>query len=173
MTRENIYTLADLVETMSKQNADAVQKTADKVCKSVSMSVALNMLEAVHFSSVADAYNLTDNVRERNADGEAVSHWITRKTLYNVWETLEAFGYNFTSATAVAVDKSADDTLAVYARLQKDGVVKMPDAIVKYSASYIAKNEAIIQSYVDDIALAKKRLNKARKDGKSVAVVKD
>lgn len=169
----NIYTLTDLVETMSKQNADAVQKTADKVSKSVSMSVALNMLEAVHFSSVADAFNLADNVRERNADGDAVSHWITRKTLYNVWETLEAYGYNFTSATAVSVDKQADDTMAVFARLQKDGVVKMADAIVKYSASYIAKNEAIIQAYVDDIALAKKRLNKARKDGKSVAVVND
>ena len=168
-----IYSLTDLVEAMTKQNAEAVQKTADKVSKSVSLSVALNMLEAVHFSSVADAYNLADNVRDRNADGEAVSHWITRKTLYNVWDTLKAYGYNFTSATAVSIDKQADDVLAVYARCQKDGIVKMSDAIVKYSATYIAKNEAIIQAYVDDIVLATKRLNKARKDGKSVAIVND
>lgn len=173
MTTLNTYTLTELVSAMEKQNTDAIEKTAEKVSKSVSLTVALNMLKAVKFSSVSDAFNLADNVRETDADGNAVSHWITRKTIYNVWETLKAYGYNANSADAVSVDKTADDVMTVYARLQKDGVIKVADAIVKYSPSYIAKNEAIIQQYCDDIALAVKRLNRARKDGKSEQIVKD
>ena len=168
-----LNSIEELRSEVLAKNEEAVAKVEKKVTGMTAMRVALGMLKEVKFSSVSDAYNLPDNAREVDADGKMVVPFITRKTLYAVWEALKGFGYTFADAPAVAINREDGNVIAVYEKCKKEGVVSMGEAIVRLPASFLAKNEAIIQAYVDDIAKANRLINKARKDGKSEYIVKD